>query len=39
MKATTVDVDGSAHVQIDGDYFGKTPIKVEIVPDIVRLIY
>src|SRR4030043_2385024 len=39
IKATTVDVDGSAHVQIDGDYFGKTPVKVEIVPDIVRLIY
>jgi YegS/Rv2252/BmrU family lipid kinase len=39
MKATTVDVDGSAHVQIDGDYFGKAPVKVEIVPDIVRLIY
>lgn len=39
MKATTVEVEGSAHIQIDGDYFGKTPVKVEIVPNIVRLIF
>jgi diacylglycerol kinase (ATP) len=39
VKATTIDVKGSSHIQIDGDYFGKTPVKVEIVPDIVRLIF
>ncbi len=39
IKATMIEVDGSAHVQIDGDYFGKTPVKIEIVPNIVRLIY
>jgi diacylglycerol kinase (ATP) len=39
MKATTIGVNGSAHIQIDGDYFGKTPVMVDIVPDIVRLIY
>jgi diacylglycerol kinase family enzyme len=39
IKAATIEADDSAHVQIDGDYFGKTPVKIEIVPDIVRLIY
>jgi YegS/Rv2252/BmrU family lipid kinase len=39
IKAKTIEADDSAHVQIDGDYFGKTPVKIEIVPDIVRLIY
>lgn len=39
MKATTVEVKGNAHIQIDGDYFGKTPARVEIAPDIVRLIF
>jgi YegS/Rv2252/BmrU family lipid kinase len=39
IKATTMEVSGNAHVQIDGDYFGKTPVKVEIAPNIVRLIY
>ncbi|MEW6161724.1 MAG: diacylglycerol kinase family protein [Nitrospirota bacterium] len=39
VKATTVEVKGNAHVQIDGDYFGKTPAKVEIVPNIVRLLF
>jgi len=39
IKATTIEVNGSAHIQIDGDYFGKTPVMVDVVPDIVRLIY
>jgi YegS/Rv2252/BmrU family lipid kinase len=39
VKATTVEVKGNAHIQIDGDYFGKTPARVEIVPNIVRLIF
>ncbi|HYA12402.1 MAG TPA: diacylglycerol kinase family protein [Thermodesulfovibrionales bacterium] len=38
-KATTIEVKGNAHIQIDGDYFGKTPVKVEVVPNIVRLIF
>ncbi len=39
IKATTVEVKGEAHIQIDGDYFGKTPTKVEAVPNIVRLVF
>ena len=39
LKAKIVEIQGNAHIQIDGDYFGMTPAKVEIIPDIVRLVY
>ncbi|MDH5201721.1 MAG: diacylglycerol kinase family lipid kinase [Nitrospirota bacterium] len=39
IKATDIEVKGDAHVQIDGDYFGMTPVKVEIVPDVLRLVF
>lgn len=39
IRATSIEVNGSAHIQIDGDYFGKSPVIVDIAPDIVRLIY
>lgn len=39
LKATSIEVNGNAHIQIDGDYFGVTPAKIEVVPNIVRLIY
>ncbi len=39
IKATSIEVDGNAHVHIDGDYFGKTPVRIEIVPDIIKLLY
>lgn len=39
VKATTVEVKGNAHIQIDGDYFGKTPTKIEVVPNILRLVF
>ncbi len=39
LKAEKIQIDGNAHIQIDGDYFGKTPAKIEIVPDIVRLVF
>jgi len=39
VKVSTVEIKGNAHVQIDGDYFGMTPVKVEIVPDVLRLIF
>lgn len=34
-----MEIKGKAHVQIDGDYFGMTPAKIEIVPDALRLVY
>ena len=39
LKAKIVEIQGNAHIQIDGDYFGMTPAKVEIIPDMVRLVY
>lgn len=39
LKAKRVQIDGNAHVQIDGDYFGMTPAKVEVAPNTLRLIH
>jgi YegS/Rv2252/BmrU family lipid kinase len=39
LRAETVSVEGSAHIQIDGDYLGTTPAAVTVVPDAVRLLY
>ena len=39
VKASAIEIQGNTHVQIDGDYFGMTPVKVEIVTDILRLIF
>jgi len=35
--ATAVTIQGHAHVQIDGDYFGTTPAKIEIVTDALKI--
>jgi diacylglycerol kinase (ATP) len=39
LMAQKIQVDGSAHVQVDGDYLGMTPAVIETAPDTVRLIY
>lgn len=39
VKAKNIDVKGEAHIQIDGDYFGRSPAKIEVVPDIVRMLF
>ncbi|MBI5188371.1 MAG: diacylglycerol kinase family lipid kinase [Nitrospirae bacterium] len=39
LKAESIEINGNAHIQIDGDYFGMTPAKIEVVPNILRLIY
>lgn len=38
-KIENMAVRGKAHIQIDGDYFGMTPARIEIVPDALRLAY
>ncbi|OGW76327.1 MAG: hypothetical protein A3J81_01405 [Nitrospirae bacterium RIFOXYB2_FULL_43_5] len=38
-KIENMAVKGKAHIQIDGDYFGMTPAKIEVVPEALRLIY
>jgi diacylglycerol kinase (ATP) len=39
VKAKNIDVKGEAHIQIDGEYFGRSPAKIEVVPDVVRMIF
>ncbi len=39
LKAERIEISGNAHIQIDGDYFGTTPAKVEVAPNMLRLIY
>lgn len=38
-KAGKIEINGDACIQIDGDYFGRTPAIVEIVPDALKLVY
>lgn len=39
LKAEKIEISGEAHVQIDGDYFGTTPVRIGIAKNIIRLIY
>jgi len=39
LKAESIEIDGNAHIQLDGDYFGTTPAKIEVAPDALKLIY
>jgi diacylglycerol kinase (ATP) len=39
LKTENVEIYGGAHVQVDGDYLGKTPAKIEIVRDALRLVF
>lgn len=39
QQAGAIYIRGQAHIQIDGDYLGVSPAKVEVVPDAVRLVY
>lgn len=39
QQAENIEVEGNARIQIDGDYFGMTPARIEIVPDALRLVY
>jgi len=39
LRAESVEITGNAHVQIDGDYLGMTPAKIEVVRDALRLVF
>jgi len=39
VRAKNINVEGDAHIQIDGDYFGRSPARIEVVPDTVRLVF
>jgi YegS/Rv2252/BmrU family lipid kinase len=37
FRASKIDIQGNAHIQIDGDYLGTTPAKIDVVPDALLL--
>jgi YegS/Rv2252/BmrU family lipid kinase len=39
LKAEHVEIKGDAHIQTDGDYLGKTPAKIEVARDALKLIF
>ncbi|MEN2985657.1 MAG: diacylglycerol kinase family protein [Thermodesulfovibrionaceae bacterium] len=39
FRSENLKILGDAHVQIDGDYFGKTPIEVSIIKDAISLVF
>jgi diacylglycerol kinase (ATP) len=39
LKSTSVEVLGTAHIQIDGDYLGVTPARITVVKDALKIIY
>jgi len=39
LKSASIEVLGTAHIQIDGDYLGLTPAKITVVKDALTIIY
>ncbi len=39
VKSSAVQIEGRAHIQIDGDYLGTSPARLSVAKDIVNLIY
>ena len=39
LACRQIIVEGSAHIQVDGNYFGKSPVKIDIVENALNLIF
>jgi diacylglycerol kinase (ATP) len=39
VRSSEVEIEGRAHIQIDGDYLGLSPARLSVAKDIVNLIY
>jgi YegS/Rv2252/BmrU family lipid kinase len=39
FKADNIYISGRGHIQVDGDYIGELPAKIDIVTDALRLVY
>jgi YegS/Rv2252/BmrU family lipid kinase len=39
LKSTSIEVLGTAHIQIDGDYLGVTPARISVARDALKIIY
>ena len=38
FKTAEIEIEGDAHIQIDGDYLGTTPAKIDVVADALKLV-
>jgi len=39
FRTDGLKISGNAHVQIDGDYFGKAPVEIELIKNALRLVF
>jgi diacylglycerol kinase family enzyme len=39
FKTESIKIFGNAHVQIDGDYFGKAPVEIKIAKNALNLVF
>ena len=39
LRGKEIFVEGSAQIQVDGNYFGKTPVRIDTVNDALNLVY
>ena len=39
LKCRQIVVEGSTHIQVDGNYLGKTPVKIDTLENALNLIY
>jgi diacylglycerol kinase (ATP) len=39
LKSASIEVLGTAHIQIDGDYLGVTPARISVAKDALKIIY
>jgi diacylglycerol kinase family enzyme len=39
LRATEIEVRGTAHIQVDGDYLGLTPAKISTAREALRMVY
>lgn len=38
LKSANIEIQGAAHIQVDGDYLGITPAKISVKKDAIKLI-
>jgi YegS/Rv2252/BmrU family lipid kinase len=38
FKASEIEIQGNAHIQIDGDYLGTAPAKIDVTPHSLKLV-
>ena len=39
VRASTIRIEGNAHIQIDGDYLGHTPASITVAADAIRIVF